>query len=278
MPEEVMFQAKCELAKRFFWDYCLLKAPDFYKKERFFLKDLCYKLQDFMSNDKKILVINMPPRHGKSRTATLFTQWLLGNNPKLKVMTGSYNETLSSSFAKQVRDSISETDGVFSCVFPNVGIKYGEAAMNKWALKGNEEANYLATSPTGTATGFGCNVMIIDDTIKNAEEAYNDNVLEKILDWFKNTMLSRTENNFKIIIIMTRWATKDLAGYILENYNQLEVEHICYKAVLDNGNMLCDEILTKADYTFKTRDMNEDIVLANYQQEAIDIKIDYIKI
>lgn len=131
MPEEVMFQAKCELAKRFFWDYCLLKAPDFYKKERFFLKDLCYKLQDFMSNDKKILVINMPPRHGKSRTATLFTQWLLGNNPKLKVMTGSYNETLSSSFAKQVRDSISETDGVFSCVFPNVGIKYGEAAMNK---------------------------------------------------------------------------------------------------------------------------------------------------
>lgn len=272
MPEEVMFQAKCELAKRFFWDYCLLKAPDFYKKERFFLKDLCYKLQDFMSNDKKILVINMPPRHGKSRTATLFTQWLLGNNPKLKVMTGSYNETLSSSFAKQVRDSISETDGVFSCVFPNVGIKYGEAAMNKWALKGNEEANYLATSPTGIATGFGCNVMIIDDTIKNAEEAYNDNVLEKILDWFKNTMLSRTENNFKIIIIMTRWATKDLAGYILENYNQLEVEHICYKAVLDNGNMLCDEILTKADYTFKTRDMNEDIVLANYQQEAIDIK------
>ena len=67
-------------------------------------------------------------------------------------MTGSYNETLSSTFAKQVRDSIQEEDGIFSKVFPDTKIKYGEASASKWALKGSEEANYLATSPTGTAT------------------------------------------------------------------------------------------------------------------------------
>lgn len=185
-------------------------------------------------------------------------------------MTGSYNETLSSTFAKQVRDSIMEQDGIFSRVFPNTQIKYGESTMNKWALKGNEEANYLATSPTGTATGFGCKIMIIDDLIKNVEEAYNENTLQKHIDWFNNTMLSRTEAGFKLIIIMTRWASNDLAGYILENYH--DVEHINYQAVQEDGSMLCDAILSKEDFEFKTKNMNKDIIEANYQQCPIDIK------
>ena len=165
--EQIKLKAKYELARRQFWYYCKLKAPDFYKKDRPFLEDMCNRLQEFIESDKKILVINLPPRHGKSRTATLFTQWLLGIDNHQKVMTGSYNETLSTTFAKQVRDSILEENGIFSKVFPNTKIKYGESSMNKWALKGNEEANYLATSPTGTATGFGCKIMMIDDLIKN---------------------------------------------------------------------------------------------------------------
>ena len=270
IPEYVKEQAKIELARRIFWNYCKLKAPDFYKEDRAFLKDMCNRIQDFINSDKKILVINMPPRHGKSRTATLLVQWLLGNNNKRKVMTGSYNETLSATFAKQVRDSILETDGIFSKVFPETKIKYGESTMNKWALNGNEEANYLATSPTGTATGFGCNLMIIDDLLKNSEEAYNENTLNKHIDWFNNTMLSRTETGFKLIIIMTRWASNDLAGYILDNYK--DVEHINYKAIQDDGSMLCDDILSKEDFEFKTKNMNKDIIEANYQQCPIDIK------
>ena len=83
-------------------------------------------------------------------------------------------------------------------------------------------------------------------------------------------MMSRTETGFKIIVIMTRWATNDLAGYILQNFEN--VVHINYKAVQDNGEMLCDAILSAADYALKTKNMNKDIVLANYQQEPIDIK------
>jgi predicted phage terminase large subunit-like protein len=112
--------------------------------------------------------------------------------------------------------------------------------------------------------------MIIDDVIKNAEEAYNANTLEKLRSWFTDTMLSRTENNFKLIIIMTRWSTNDLAGFVLDNYDN--VIHINYKAVQDNGEMLCPDILSKADYQLKTKNMNKDIVAANYQQEPVDIK------
>jgi conserved hypothetical protein len=201
-------------------------------------------------------------------------QWLLGRNNKLKIMTGSYNETLSSTFAKQVRDMIAteQTQGVtvYRDIFPDTKIKYGEASMNKWALEGSQVANYLATSPTGTATGFGADLIVIDDLIKNSEEAYNSNVLEKHIDWFTNTMLSRTEKGFKLIIIMTRWASNDLAGFILSNYD--DVVHINYKAINDDGTPLDEGTLSLEDFEFKTKNMAKEIVYANYQQEPIDIK------
>lgn len=274
LKEEIKKQARLELARRDFFEYCKLTASDFYKEERNFLKDLCYQLQDFYKSDEKVCVINMPPRHGKSRTAGKFVEWILGTNPNEKIMTGSYNEDLSSSFAKSVRDTIAsaKTEGVivYNDIFPNTKIKDGEATQKKWALAGSKVSNYLATSPTGTATGFGCTIMIIDDLIKNAKEAYNENTLKNHIDWFNNTMLSRTENGFKLIIIMTRWSSNDLAGYILENYPN--VRHINYKAVQEDGSMLCEDVLSKEDYEFKTRNMNKDIIYANYQQEPIDVK------
>lgn len=269
-------EVKKELARRDFWQYCKFTSPDFYTEGRAFLKDLSNKLQWFVEEaSEQIMVINLPPRHGKSRTATKFVQWLFGKyGTKIKVMTGSYNETLSGTFAKQVRDCIAEkpTLGVtvYNDLFPDTKIKYGEASMSKWALEGSQQSNYLATSPSGTATGFGCNIMIIDDLIKNVEEAYNANTLQKMVDWFTNTMLSRTENGFKLIIIMTRWSNEDLAGFVLENYDN--VIHVNYKAVQDDGTMLCPEILSADDYALKTKNMNKDIVAANYQQEPIDVK------
>lgn len=270
------YYARLELSRRSFWEYCKFTSPDFYSDDRHFLNDLSDKLQWFIEEaTEQIMVVNMPPRHGKSRTSGKFVQWLFGKyGTSIKVMTGSYNETLSGTFAKQVRDCIAEqkTEGitVYSDIFPNTKIKYGEAAAQKWALEGSQQANYLATSPTGTATGFGCNIMIIDDVIKNAEEAYNANTLEKLRSWFTDTMLSRTENGFKLIIIMTRWSNDDLAGFILANYDN--VVHVNYKAVQDDGSMLCPEILSKKDFELKTKNMNKDIVAANYQQEPIDVK------
>ena len=274
----VKLEAIKELARREFFYFCNLLAPDFYKKDREYLKELCDEMQDFYHSDDDVLVINMPPRHGKSRTAGQFAQWVFGQNKNEKIMTGSYNETLSTTFSKNVRNGIQEQKAdkdkiVFSDIFPDVRIKQGDAAMNLWSLEGGYN-NYLATSPTGTATGFGCSLMIIDDLIKNSEEAYNENVLEKHWGWFTNTMLSRLEEGGKIIIIMTRWATGDLAGRALEHFEgeKKKVRHVSMKALQDNGTMLCDEILSKKSYNTKVRAMGEDIASANYQQVPIDIK------
>lgn len=95
---------------------------------------------------------------GKSRTAGKLVEWVFGKDNKAKVMTGSYNEILSTTFAKSVRDTIAseKTEGVitYNDIFPHTMIKYGESSANKWALEGSGQANYLATSPKGTATRF----------------------------------------------------------------------------------------------------------------------------
>lgn len=271
-------QAQLELARREFFFYCHLMSPDFYKESRDYLVELCNTLQDFISSNDDVLIINLPPRHGKSRSATMFVEWLLGNDSSKKIMTGSYNETLSTVFSKAVRNTISEIKAdpnriVYSDIFPDVAIKKGDGAMNLWSLEG-QYSNYLATSPTGTATGFGADIIIVDDLIKNAEEAYNENVLEKHWDWFTNTMLSRLETNGKIIIIMTRWHSQDLAGKAIEEMPNTgyKIKHIKMKALQDDGVMLCDEVLPYDEYLRKKKTMGEDIASANYQQEPIDLK------
>ena len=193
-------------------------------------------------------------------------------------MLGSYNEALSTTFSKNVRDTITEQKGdedkvVYSEIFPNVMIKYGDSAMNKWSLE-NGYNNYLATSPKGTSTGFGATLMIIDDLIKSALEANNADVLEQQWTWFTDTMLSRLEEGGKIIIIMTRWHDDDLAGRALRHFTKLgmKVRHICYKALQDDGTMLCPEILSRRSYEVKTKSMSKEIAAANYQQEPINIK------
>lgn len=194
-------------------------------------------------------------------------------------MTGSYNETLSTSFSKMVRDSITEKKAdkdkvIFSDIFPKTNIKQGDGAANLWSLeKGNN--NYLATSPTGTATGFGANIIVIDDLIKNASEANNSLNRDKQWSWFTDTMLSRLEgNDWKIIVVMTRWHSKDLAGRLIShcNENKISYKQILYKAIKDDGSMLCDDILNYESYTIKTKTMSPEIALANYQQEPIDLK------
>lgn len=276
--QQIRIGALCELARREFWYYCKIKAPDFYKDDRTYLVDQCNEMQEFIESDDDVLIINEPPRHGKSRTAQCLVEWVLGNNHNQKIMTGSYNETLSTTFAKGVRNTIQEVKAdedkiIYSDIFTDTKIKRGDGAMNLWSLEGGYN-NYLATSPTGTATGFGATLIIIDDLIKNAEEANNENVKEKHWTWFTDTMLSRLEEGGKIIIIMTRWASDDLAGKALEHFNEIgmKVRHINLKAIQDDGTMLCPEVLSYKSAMNKKATMGADIFSANYQQDPIDIK------
>lgn len=269
---------KCELARREFWEYCKLLHKDFYKEDRIFLKELCDKLQEFYYNDDEFMIVNEPPRHGKSFTATNFVEWVLGRNPLERIMSASYSHDLSKNFSKKVRGTIStEKIGdniVYSDIFSETKLKFGSSEAMKWQTDKSNQINYLATSPSGSATGFGCTLMVIDDLVKNAYEANNESILEAQYEWFVNTMLSRREGKKKVLIIMTRWNSKDLAGKILEyvEENNISYSHINFKAEQEDGTMLCPSIFDKKASERAKQLMGEDIYEANYNQTPIDIK------
>lgn len=276
--ELIRFEAQKELARREFFSYCQVMAPDFYKDDRDYQKVLCDEMEDFYRSDDDVLIINMPPRFGKSRTATLFVPWIFGRDPSAKIMTASYNSTLSTSFSKSVRNQIMEIKAdrdrvVYSDLFPDIKIKRGDAAMNLWSLEGQHQ-NYLATSPDATFTGFGANILIIDDLIRSALEANNEMKLEGHWNWFTDSMLSRLEDGGKIIAIMTRWASEDLAGRLLDYCKEegWSYRHISMKALQDDGTMLCEDVLSHESYVKKTKAMSPEIASANYQQIPIDIQ------
>lgn len=287
-------------ARSSFWNFSSLLYPSFYKEDRDFLIELCNTLQAFYENriiksapeaDWRIvdsleglkdyiicenLMINIPPRHGKSFTATNFAKWILGKDNTNKIITVSYNEKLSGRFAKAVRDGIDEIKVeperiVYSDIFPTTKIKQGDAATQMWSLDG-QFFNYLATSPTGTVTGVGCRFGIIDDLIKDKYEAYNDNVLENHWDWYTNTFLSRLEEGAKQIVIMTRWSTKDLCGKLLAQ--EPESWYVFKRKAYDEAKdlMLCPPLLSKKSYLNKKSKTDVEIVEANYNQNPVDVK------
>ncbi len=276
--ERIQQRAKIQVARMSFFSYCQVTAPDFYKPNREYLVKTCNEMQAFLFDDYDVLIICEPPRHGKSRTAGKMVEWTLGNDKTKKIMTGSYNKTLSTTFSKNVRNNIAERKAddekiIFSDVFPGVHIKRGDAAMDMWSVEGGYNS-YLATSPDGTATGFGADLLVLDDTIKSAYEAHHEGKKQEIWAWFTDTMLSRLENGGKIIIIMTRWATDDLAGRALEELPKAgyKVRSINFKAEQDDGTMLCEEVLSRVDFEKKKATMGKDILEANYNQLPIDIK------
>lgn len=271
------YQCNIARARLSFWDYCNVKSPKFYKPERKYLFDICSDLNDFFYNNDDVLIINVPPRHGKSRTACNFVEWAFGQDPSLKIITGSYNEMLSINFSTAIRNTIMENKSdqfeiVYSDIFPNVKISKGDGAKNIWSLNGSPVKNYLATSPTGTATGFGADFVIIDDLIKNADEALNSKTLDKQWDWFINTILSRLQGKRKVIIIMTQWATRDLAHRAYEHFSSIgvNVKQICHSA-FENGKMLDDEILPEKKYRELEKTLAPVIFLPNYQNKAVDM-------
>ena len=179
------FYIKVELARRSLFDYCkYVDSEEFYdEKTAPYLKEICDAIQEFENDENEALIICMPPRHGKTRTINNTVDWLLGRNPKYRIMEGSYNTALSMRSSKMVRNKILEIPSsdkpVFSDVFPEVTITHGNRSLGYWGVTGSDEGNYLATAPNGTATGIGADFIILDDTIKRKYEAYHAEYLRQ---------------------------------------------------------------------------------------------------
>ena len=195
-------------------------------------------------------------------------------------MEGCYNAQLSRRSSKAVRNRILQNQEkgkiVFRDVFPKVTIKDGSGSVDNWGVTGSDDDNYLATSPSSGSTGIGCDFLILDDTIKNKYEAFHKELLRQLFeDWFQDTLYSRLEGKRKIIIVMTRWATGDMAGRLMQMLDEQGRKYrlISKKAYNSQTNtMLNDSVLNFTQYQNVIKTIGETIVSANYNQEPIDIQ------
>lgn len=177
------------------------------------------------------LMIFMPPRHGKSQLATInFPAWYLGRNKKKEVIVASYSGDLATDFGGKTRAII--RDVTFQRVFRGMALQEGEESKGKWQT--NEGGSYTSVGVGGAITGKGANLFVIDDPIKNSEEANSQVYRDKVWDWWQTTARTRLEKDAAVVVILTRWHQDDIAGRLLkQDENDGKWTVLCLPAIAE---------------------------------------------
>lgn len=205
-----LINIEAEKARRHFKDYCMLIDRSYQQAAHLDL--LIDELEKIERNEINRLMVFMPPRHGKTETTSKkFPAWYLGRHPDDAVIMSSYSHSLVRSLSRDVRDNIESQK--YKVVF-NIHTAEDSRSRNEWNINGHK-GGMIASGVGGSMTGYGANLFIIDDPVKNREEAESLLYREKIWGWYQSVVLTRLEPNAKIILVMTRWHKDDLAGRIL---------------------------------------------------------------
>ena len=172
------------------------------------------KLERDGDKEYKVLLVYMPPRHGKSELCSIgFPAWYLGKNPDKEIITVSYSAELAQDFGTKTREIVASH--AFKCIFGGITLKEDEHAKAKW--KTSKGGSYTSVGVGGTLTGRGAHVLLFDDPIKNREEAESVVYRDKVWNFFTSTAFTRLEPKGVVVVILTRWHIDDLAGRILAN-------------------------------------------------------------
>ena len=207
-------------------------------------KVMAKKFEEIANGKIKRLIINMPPRHTKSEFASyLLPAWFLGKFPNKKIIQCSNTAELAVGFGRKVRNLVGSD--VYGEVFPNVALQIDSKAAGRWAT--NHGGDYFAIGVGGTVTGKGADLLIIDDPHSEQEAAIastNPEVYDKVYEWYSSGPRQRLQPGGAIVVVMTRWAKRDLTGRIVKSWvdkDGEEWEIIDFPAILPSGKPLWPE-------------------------------------
>lgn len=227
-------QARAYVDFAYFVDY----DSDFRDKDGKHLDILDKALQDVSEGRLKRLIVTMPPRHGKSeRVSKKFPAWHVGRNPGDEIILASYSIDLSRGFSRIARDTLIEHQSVFG-----VEVDKNNQSAESWGIAGHR-GGVSAAGVGGPITGKGAKIAIVDDPVKNAEEANSEVMREKVWEWYTSTLYTRLTPDGRIIIVMTRWHEDDLVGRLLKK-EQEEIEagtHVGERWTVINFPALAEE-------------------------------------
>lgn len=227
------------------------------------------------------IILELPPRHGKSRLATEITPaWLLAKDPAMPIIVSAHTAQLAERFG--LRSKMIMTSEEYEQLFPHIRLRKDSKAKANWMT--NKGGQYIGVGVGGSITGQGAVFAIVDDPIKNREEAESGVYREKIWDWFTSTLYTRLEGPGAVIVIMTRWHTDDLVGRLLakqredeeagkEHYDQWEVIRFPAIAEEDEKYRKVGEPLWKDKFSVEDLEVIKNLNLYDwhslYQQNPI---------
>ena len=236
-------------------------------------------LKDLIDGKRPRLIITMPPRSGKSEIVSRrFPAYFLGKYPDLSIISVSYSATLAEDFCRDVQRIIDSDE--YKAIFPNTKLSDKKDKNYKRTSDIFEIVDhkgvYCSAGVGGGITGKGCDILIIDDPIKNRQEANSENTRKKIFDWYSSTAYTRLSPIGGVIMMCTRWHLDDLIGKVLSDKNQKPFHVISYPAIAEHdephrkqGEALHPErfsleILNEIKSTLSTADW-----LSLYQQKPV---------
>ena len=213
-----------ELSKRSLLNFVLRFEPDYRVGWAHHL--ICARLEQFFhdvqAKKSPRLMLFLPPRSGKSLLASMyFPAWMLGQDARTEIIAASYAVSLPEGFSRRIKQLMK--DRAYSAMFPQTVLDPNAQATSGWYTTQN--GAYLPSGVGSGITGRGAKALIIDDPVKDAEEADSDIRSQAVWDWYGSTARTRVAPGGGICIILTRWSMTDLAGRLLQQQKEQE-EHI----------------------------------------------------
>lgn len=257
------------LSRLDFWEFCKYWDPGFFNEKREHLKRISDILMRIHSGDLLRVAISIAPRAGKSYIISLFCAWLIGLQPAGAVMRNSYSATLARKLSYDVRAIIRSEK--FTRIFPGIELSPDKSAVDGWNTTSAKQVSYFCAGVGGSITGFGCDVLaVLDDPIKNIQDALSDVKSESVWNWYTSTHKSRLEKGCPEIHIATRWAKNDVIGRLIEEDYFDEI--LLIPAIDEEGRSYCEDLKPLDELLELKRILPEFIFASEYQQQPIEIK------
>lgn len=268
---------RSDLCRRSFFNFIKRVNPDYiFNWHHVEIIAACQELADRKSFNR--LIIMVPPRHGKSEIVSrLFPAWILGRNPDEQIITASYSSDLASAMNRDCQRIMISDE--YKSLMPNTRLSEGRepAAVqnNKRFDAVGHKGYYISAGVGGGITGAGCTLGIIDDPVKNAQEADSPTYRNNAWEWYTTTFKTRFEPGCIEVICQTRWHEDDLTGRILLNAkDDPQTKIISFPAISDKADLFRDanEALWPGKYNYSAlRSIETDVGSrawsALYQQE-----------
>jgi predicted phage terminase large subunit-like protein len=185
----------------------------------------------------KRLIVNMPPRHTKSEFASyLLPAFVMGNKPKTKIIEATHTGELAVRFGRKVRDLMGLEN--YREIFPDVELKQDSKAAGRWDT--NHGGEYFAVGVGGAMTGRGADLLVIDDP-HSEQDALSELALDNAWEWYSSGPRQRLQPGGAIVVVMTRWGTKDLTARLLKaqtSHKADKWEIIEFPAIMPSGKPL----------------------------------------